>query len=113
MTTDCRYVVRVAPAVLAAMVSKAARQVPGVVRLADGGRPRRAWRGGAGPSATRDGVRVAVSDGRVKVEVRLVAARGQQLQDVGAAVQSAVAGTLEQLVGMDVEMVDVYVQDVD
>jgi uncharacterized alkaline shock family protein YloU len=109
--SDCSYLVRVAPSVLAAMVSKAARQVPGVVRLADGGRSARAWRGSSGYA--RDGVRLAVLDGRVKVEVHLVAARGQHLQNVGAAVQSAVTGTLEQLVGMDVEMVDVYVQDVD
>jgi uncharacterized alkaline shock family protein YloU len=93
------------------MVSKAARQVPGVVRLADHGRSARAWRSGSGYA--RDGVRLAVLDGSAKVEVHLVAARGQHLQDVGSAVQSAVAGTLEQLVGMDVEMVDVYVQDVD
>jgi uncharacterized alkaline shock family protein YloU len=110
-----RYVLRVAPGVLAAIVQRAAERVPGVVRLADVGSratQRRVVRDAAS-SYTRGGLQLAVHDGRVRITLNLVIGRSQNLQRVGAAVQAAVSQAVEQLVGMPVEQVDVYVQDVE
>ncbi len=106
-----RYLVRVAPAVLATIVRRAAEEVPGVVRLADtkpaGGH------GWGGATYAKEGVRLTVHDGHVRTAVHLVTARDHNLQIVGAAVQEAVAHALDTLVGMPVETIDVYVQRVD
>jgi uncharacterized alkaline shock family protein YloU len=109
-TAEHPFVVRVAPAVLAAIVRRAVERVPGVGRLADGprGRPFR-----ESTAYVRDGVRLVVNNGSVRVAVHLVIARGYNLHEVGAAVQAGVAQSLEQMVGMRVENVDVYVQDVE
>ena len=110
-----RYVLRVAPGVLAAIVQRAAERVPGVIRLTDVSAravQRRLVRDRSS-TYTRGGLRLAVHDGRVRITLNLVIGRSQNLQRVGAAVQAAVSQAVEQLVGMPVEQVDVYVQDVE
>jgi uncharacterized alkaline shock family protein YloU len=109
-TSEHPFVVRVAPAVLAAIVRRAVERVRGVARLAEGPRARPFREGTA---YMRDGVRLAVTNGSVRVAVHLVIARGYNLHEVGSSVQAAVGQSLEQMVGMRVENVDVYVQDVE
>jgi uncharacterized alkaline shock family protein YloU len=106
-----RYSIRVAPEVLALIVRRAAEQVPGVARLAEGGPRLALWR--RGWAYARHGVRLAADDGRARVSVHLVIERGHNLQAVGRAVRDAVVAALETLVGMPVATVDVYVHDVD
>ncbi len=106
-----RYVVRIAPAVLATIVRLAVEQVPGVSRLANTKPSGRGWRGGS--SYAGNGLRLAVRDGRVRAAVHLVIVRDHNLQAVGTAVQEAVASALDNLVGMSAETIDVYVQGVD
>lgn len=107
-----RYVVRVAPSVLATIVRRSVQSVPGVVRFVEHPPRARKWPGG---SATyqQGGVRLAVADGRARVAVHVVIQREHNLQQVGAAVQREATQALDTLVGMDVDAVDVYVQDVD
>lgn len=105
------YAVRVAPAVLAIIVQRTAQQVPGVTRLLEPRGGARRPRGGA--TYSRDGVQLVVHEGRVRVAVHLAVGRSHPLQSVGSAVQEAVAQALETLVGMPVEAIDIYVQDVD
>jgi uncharacterized alkaline shock family protein YloU len=113
--TDTRYVVRVAPAVLAAIVERAVEHVPGVTRLAAAhtrALQRRLMRDGSSTYA-RGGLRLSVREGRVRLAIYVVIDRGQHLQSVGAAVQAEASRAVEQLVGMPVDQVDVYVQDID
>ncbi len=110
-TDESHYTIRVAPAVLATIVRQAAEQVPGVRRLATSTPGASIWRGGA--AYAKDGLRLAVREGRVRVVVHLVVSRDHNLQAVGAAVQEAISHALESLVGMTTESIDVYVQSVD
>ncbi len=108
---DSHYTVRVAPAVLATIVRMAAEQVPGVRRLADSTPGAAPWHRGA--ALAKEGLRLAVNEGRVRVAVHLVVSRDHNLQAVGAAVQESVAHALDSLVGMPTDAIDVYVQAVD
>lgn len=106
-----RYVVPVAPDVLATMAERPVEQVPGVVRLAHRPAGRRVLAGAL--SYARGDIRLAIGGGSAPVIVHVVSERDRSLQGVGSAVQDAVGQAVEQLVGMQVESVDVYVQDVE
>ena len=104
------YVVRVAPAVLAIVVRRAVEQVPGVLRMGSGVPGGSALTGR--PTYAKDGVRLGVQDGTARIAVQVVLERDRNLQTVGVAVQEAVVRALENLVGMAVDTIDVYVLDV-
>ena len=91
--------------VIAQLVRLAAFEVPGVVRVGYGGP---AWRGWlAGPA-----VSVRVRDDRVLVRLRVVARPGQSLGPLAAQVRTAVAATVERLLGLDLGAVTVIVDGV-
>jgi uncharacterized alkaline shock family protein YloU len=91
--------------VIAELVRLAALEVPGVVRVGHGGP---AWRGWlAGPA-----VNVRVRDDRVVVRLRIVARPGQALTPLAAQVRTAVAATVERLLGLDLGAVTVIVDGV-
>jgi uncharacterized alkaline shock family protein YloU len=108
---DQRFAIRVAPEVLALIVRRAAESVPGVVRLAENGPRMRLWR--RGWAYAKNGIRLAVEDGRARISMHVVIERDRSLQAVGGAVRDAVVKAIETLVGMPVATVDIYVQDVD
>ena len=98
-------VLTVGKGVIRELVKTAAFEVPGVARVGRGG-PR--WRGVlAGPA-----VKVRVVDERVLVRLRIVARPGQPLEPLTAQVRTAVAATVERLLGLDLGAVTVIVDGV-
>ena len=99
--------VSIAPGVLATIVSLTAQAVPGVARLGSTGVGRLLGRGDAA-----EGVRVQVKDEAVWADVYLVVEEGRNMYQVGTQVQKEVSKAVLQMVGMPVQEVNVYVQDV-
>ena len=91
--------------VIAELVRLAAFEVPGVARVGHGGPPWRGWL--AGPA-----VNVRVSDDRVVVRLRIVSRPGQALPPLTAQVRTAVAATVERLLGLELGAVTVLVDGV-
>ncbi len=91
--------------VIAELVRLAAFEVPGVARVGHGGPSWRRWL--AGPA-----VSVRVSDDRVVVRLRIVARPGQALAPLTAQVRTAVAATVERLLGLELGAVTVLVDGV-
>lgn len=91
--------------VIAELVRLAAFEVPGVARVGYGGP---AWRGWLMGRA----VVVHVRDDRVVVRMRIVARPGHALGPLTSQVRSAVAATVERLLGLDLGAVTVVVDGV-
>ena len=85
---------------------------PGVARLSSRV-PRRPRAHLTGRSATAAGVGIWIHQGRVIAAVRIVADGSVSAQALGTHVQQAVTQALEEMVGMPVEAVHVYIDDVD
>jgi hypothetical protein len=71
--------------------------------LVDGARVRR----------PRRGLDVAVTDGKVRVELELAARYGTVLPGLGREVQASVTGALRDSAGLTVESVDVSIDELD
>jgi uncharacterized alkaline shock family protein YloU len=91
--------------VIADLVRLAAFEVPGVARVARGGPGWQAWLRGSP-------VRVRIHDARVLVRVHVIARHGQALRPLTAQVRTAVAATVERLLGLDLDGVTVIVDGV-
>ena len=98
-------VLTVGKGVIAELVKTAAFEVPGVARVGYGGPSWRGWL--AGPA-----VRVRVVNDRVLVRLRIVARPGHTLGPLAAEVRTAVAATVERLLGLDLGAVTVIVDGV-
>lgn len=103
--------VTIAPQVLIAVISQTIRAVPGVARLGYVPRPTIGHLLGHGYS--EHGVAVQVMRDGVHADCYLVAAPDTNLLELGMAVQVTVAAAIRELVGMAVDEVNVYVQDVE
>jgi uncharacterized alkaline shock family protein YloU len=95
----------VGTSVIAELVRLAAFEVPGVARVGRGGAP---WRRVLGGRA----VTVHLRDGRVVVRIWVVARPGQALGPLAAQVRTAIAATVERLLGLDLGAVTVLVDGV-
>jgi uncharacterized alkaline shock family protein YloU len=91
--------------VIRELVRLAAFEVPGVARVGRGGP---AWRRVLGGRA----VRVRLHDDQVIVRVWVVARPGQALGPLAEQVRTAVAATVERLLGLDLGAVTVLVDGV-
>lgn len=91
--------------VIAELVRLAAFEVPGVARVGRGGSAWRRWLGGPAVS-------VQVRNDRIQVRIWLVARPGQPLRPLAGQVRSAVAATVERLLGLDLGAVTVLVDGV-
>ena len=91
--------------VIAELVRLAAFEVPGVARVGRGGP---AWRRILGGPA----VSVQVRNDRVLVRLWVVARPGQALAPLAEQVRSAVAATVERLLGLDLGAVTVLIDGV-
>ena len=109
MATESLGVVRVAQQVLSTIVINSALQVPGVTRVARTGDQ---WTRFLGREVPRQGVALTVRDNTVSADLYLVVATGVNIVEVGSAVQDEVASALEEMVGMQVREINVYIQDV-
>jgi uncharacterized alkaline shock family protein YloU len=61
---------------------------------------------------TGEGVRIEIDENSVSVELYLILTSGVNVRDVCQKVQAEVADAIEQMVGMDVERIDVHVHDI-
>jgi uncharacterized alkaline shock family protein YloU len=109
MAAEVPGVVRVARQVLATIVINTALQVPGVARVAQGDT---SWSRLLGHELPRQGVALTIKDNTVSANLYLVVTAGSDIVAVGSAVQEEVAAAIEEIVGMQVNEVNVYIQDV-
>jgi uncharacterized alkaline shock family protein YloU len=100
--------VRIAPSVLVTIIEATAVEVPGVLRL--GGIPNK------GRFFNRDGnegIKVEVHNGAVKADIHMVVSREANMLQVGKKVQLDVSKAVRYMVGMPVEQINVYIQNVE
>lgn len=96
--------ITVDPEVLETIARLTALAVPGVARLA----PVRIGRFLKG----KDGVRVAFRDGKVLVDLYIIVESGHNFLSLGRQVQAEVTRAIQEMVGLEVEAVNVYIEDV-
>lgn len=105
--------VLIAPAVLAQIVERSTLRVPGVAAMCSRHPRFDRLRGRAlGDSQPPSGVHVRVADDTVSAEIAIVARADANILDLGQRVQREVGEALEQMVGMAVGAINVYVDDV-
>lgn len=109
MANETLGVVRIAPQVLSTIVTNAALEIPGVARMAQ---PQDQWMRWLGRDVPHQGVSLTVKENTVSADLYLVVEMGADVVSVGTAVQEEVAAALEHIVGMQVQEVNVYIQDV-
>lgn len=97
--------VTVEPGVLETIARLTALGVPGVVRIAEKDVDR--LLGISGKSVT-----VQVQEGQVRVDLHLIAGPNMSLLRLGQSVQYEVTRAIQKMIGMPVERVDVYIEDV-
>ncbi|HZY45265.1 MAG TPA: Asp23/Gls24 family envelope stress response protein [Anaerolineae bacterium] len=95
--------ITIAPNVLNTIARLTTQNIEGVARLGASGKLLRA----------NEGVAIEITDGRVKADIFIVVKPEVNLFDVGQQIQHNVARLIKDIVGMDVESVNVHVQDVD
>ena len=100
--------IHISPHVLTTIVELTALATPGVATMRRQGRLA-ALRGGG----QAEGVQVQVDEGAVRTSVSIVVEPGANLLEVGRAVQRDVARALQDLAGLEVREVNVYIQDVE
>lgn len=99
--------VTVAPNVLMRLVTLAISEVPGIARLGSTPRARSSFRG------MGTGVVLQTSAEGVGVDCYVIAQAETNLLELGVAVQATVAAVIQELAGMTVREVNVYIQDVE
>lgn len=106
--------VRIAPGVLVTIVNSAALGVPGVLRMGDATRVD--GNTGLGRIFHRDetsGVKIEVRDEKVHADLYLIVSKDANMLEVGKQVQSDVSKAIRFMVGMPVEQINVYIQNVE
>lgn len=102
-------VVRVARPVLSTIVLNTALQIPGVVRMAHSNDQ---WMRLLGRDVPHQGVILTVKDNTVSADLYLIVKSGSNIVEVGTAVQEEVASAIQMMIGMQVQDVNVYIQDI-
>jgi uncharacterized alkaline shock family protein YloU len=101
--------VTIAPNVLVTIAQRTATAVPGVDRLADSVPGVKRF---FGIRSVGQGIEVRVVDGRVLVDVYLVARRSVDLLQVGRQIQHDLTRAIRDIVGREVGEVNVHIEDV-
>ena len=65
-----------------------------------------------GHEVPRQGVSLSIKENTVSADLYIVVSSGVNIVEVGTAVQEEVASAIEEMVGMHVKEVNVYIQDV-
>lgn len=102
--------VTIAPEVLTTIVRQTALSQPGVVRLS-GRTPNgmsRLW----GRVAVSEGLRIAIGEGTIAIDLYLVAKADENLLRLGQALQSEITRAINHMVGLEVSAVNVHIEDV-
>jgi uncharacterized alkaline shock family protein YloU len=98
--------VTIAPGVLVTIARLTTLSVPGVVRMIPCGVPGFLRRGG------NEGVLLEVEGECVRFDLFIVADANANLRQVGQKIQAEVARATRDMVGMDVDAINVHIQDV-
>ncbi len=99
----------VSPDVLTTIARLAALGVPGVSRLAPvSGGVNRLFKRGAG-----DGVRIETEENTAFVDLHLILLENVNIREVSRNVQQNVARALQEMVGMEVGLVNIHIEDID
>jgi uncharacterized alkaline shock family protein YloU len=106
---DVEGKVTIAPTVLTAIAKQTAVEQRGVSRLAALPAKMRGLLAGA---ASEEGIFIAVTDEGVRVELHVVAESGRNMLKLGAELQNNITRAMEEMVGMRVAAVDVFIDDV-
>jgi uncharacterized alkaline shock family protein YloU len=101
--------VTIAPIVLTTIVKQTTLDQDGVRRLAPLPPRARVLLSGA---VFEDGIAVVVGEPGVQVEVHVVAESDSNMLKLGSTLQNEITRALEEMVGMPVANVDVYIDDV-
>lgn len=102
-------VVRVARPVLTTIVLSTALQIRGVVSMAHNSDQ---WSRLLGRDVPYQGISLTVKDNTVSADLYLIVESGSNIVEVGTAVQEEVATAIENMIGMQVRDVNVYIQDI-
>lgn len=94
----------IAPEVLETIARLTALAVPGVARVVSPPGMQRLLR--------PDGAKIEVTGNRVHVEIYIVTEPKAHMLSVGRQVQAEITRAIQDMVGMDVESVDVHIEDV-
>lgn len=105
--TEALGKVVIAPDVLVSIARLTTLATPGVAHLCSSGV--RAVLG----SKDAGGVRVAVENDQVTVDVRVAVEHGTNMLQLSQGLQARIARAVQELVGMDVAAVNVYIADVE
>ena len=104
--SECLGKVTIASDVLVSIGRLTTLAMPGVARFSSTGV--RAILGGKDA-----GVRVAVEGDKVTMDVRIVVEHGANMLQLGQDLQARIARAIQDMVGMDVAAVNIYIVDVD
>jgi uncharacterized alkaline shock family protein YloU len=112
MSPEADYcTVRISPGVLATIANLTTLAVPGVLRTTGG------LTSGVNKLVGRrdrpSGIRVRVRDEQVYLDIHVIVENGADLVRVGSQIQREVAKAIDQMVGLPVAEVNVYVQDME
>lgn len=102
-------VIRVARPVLSTIVINTVLQIAGVVRMAQ---VTDQWSRLLGREVPREGVVLTIKNNTVSADLYIIVASGSSIVEVGTVVQEEVAAAIEEMLGMQVQDVNVYIQDV-
>ena len=101
--------VTVAPSVLTTIVRLTVLEQEGVHRLAPVPRPMRGLLTGG---RADEGILLGIGDDGVSLELHVVAEANANMLQLGGTLQTAVTRAIEEMVGLPVKCVDVYIDDV-
>lgn len=102
--------VRIAPEVLATIVNLTALAVPGVVAMGDV--PGHSFLTRPRHDTTR-GVRLTVRQNTVSVDLYVVVAQGINMVSTGNIIQREVTAAVHDMLGMEVQDVNIYIQNIE
>jgi|SRR5579859_4772855 len=109
METEQLGAVRIAKQVLATIIEMTALKTPGVVGLASIGGHFSRFLDRETPYR---GMALTMTDQTVSADLYLVVEAGSNMVQVATAVQEAVGAAIEHMVGLTVQEINVYIQDV-
>lgn len=106
--------VTIAPNVLITIARLTALAQPGVSRMAASvpGGANRLW-SRSSSTTTQDGVQITIEDGAVTVDLYVIVAQDVNMLQLGQQIQTGVTRAIQDLVGMPVREVNVFIRDVE
>jgi uncharacterized alkaline shock family protein YloU len=102
MYEESHGTITIAPNVLTTIARLTTLNVDGVARLGTSGQLLQ----------SAGGIAVKLIDGRVKADIYIVVKSGTNFFEVGQKIQHEVARSIKEIVGMDVEAVNIHIQEV-